>query len=309
MQLNEEQWAHLVSAHGGHKRVPGSDEIVYVLLLEGNKPNPNWTWYETALDAAVQTFQPPPAATHIELFMSANQRHQDVHFATYLGKQANWGSEFSDSADFYLDLDGNGSSWRAVPIMAHDAIHRLRTECDRHVGTPYGSAFRLFNYPFSVPPFRSLAWSLDDTPGADAHCAALTMRCLRRAFPELDIPQPSAWYGPSTAFLQLAQHARMVSYAKRLDEMATVKSTPEQEEAVQAAETLLRGSDDAVKVLSDSEAKAGTSLLTDRVIRAEVAKDATAARNAQLNLARALLRDAHVRRDGPVSEGAVPIDK
>jgi hypothetical protein len=309
MQFNEEQWAHLVSAHGNPERVPGSDEIVYVLVLEGNKPNPNWTWYETALDVAVQIFQPPPAATHIEFFIPAVQRHDDVHFATYLGKQANWGSEFSDSAEFYLDPNGNGSSWRAVPIMAHDAIHRLRNECDRHVGTPYGSAFRLFNYPFSVPPFRSLAWSLDDTPGADAHCAALTMRCLRRAFPELDIPQSSAWYGPSTAFLQLAQHARMVSYGKRLDEMATVKATPEQEEAVQAAETLLRSSDDAIKVLSDTEAKAGIALLTERVIRAGVAQDATAARNAQLNLARALLRDAHIRKESASTEGGVSIEK
>lgn len=309
MQFDEQQWAHLVAAHGKPVRIPGSEEIVYVLVLEGNKPNPNWTWYETALDSVVQTFQPAPAATHIEIFLPAVQRHDDVHFATYLGKQANWGSEFSDSTDFYLDPNGNGPYWRAVPIMAHDAIHRLRNECDRHVGTPYGSAYRLFNYPFSVPPFRNLAWSLDDTPGADAHCAALTMRCLRRALPELNIPHPSAWYGPSTAFLQLAQHARMVSYAKRLDEMATVKSTPEQEEAVQAAETLLRASDDAVKLLSDTEAKAGIALLTDRVIRAEVANDATAARNAQLNLARGLLRETHIRRESAASEGGVSIDK
>jgi uncharacterized small protein (DUF1192 family) len=101
----------------------------------------------------------------------------------------------------------------------------------------------------------------------------------------------------------------MVSYAKRLDEMATVKSTPEQEEAVQAAETLLRASDDAVKLLSDTEAKAGIALLTDRVIRAEVANDATAARNAQLNLARGLLRETHIRRESAASEGGVSIDK
>lgn len=297
MSLDEEQWAHVLAAHGQQKRVSGSDEIVFVLVLEGNKPNPNWSWYEKALDAVVQIFQPPPAATHIELFLPAVQRDDDVHFATYLGKQANWGSGFSDSAEFYLDPNANGPSWRAVPIMAHNAIRRLRSECERHVGTPYGSAFRLFNYPFSVPPFRSLAWSLDDVAGADAHCAVLTMRCLRRAFPELDIPHPSAWYGPSTAFLQLAQHARMVSYAKRLDAIATIKATPEDEEADEAVNTLLLKSDDDVKLLSSAKARAGIDLLIATVVKAGEAQDATASRNSQMKLARALLRDAHIRSE------------
>ena len=287
MALNEEQWEALLP------------DIVYVLALEAKRPDPSWKWYEKVLDYLVQTFQPQPKLTHIELFIPGQD---DVHFATYLGKLANWGSEFSEGADFYTDPAGNGPYWRAVPIMAPDAVGLLRKECNRHVGTPYGSVFRLFNYPFSVPPLRSLAWSLDDKCSADAHCAVLTMRCLRHALSNLDIPESSAWYGPSTAFLQMSQQSRMASYARRLDDMAMGKSTHQNEEATRAAETLLQDSDDNVKKLSEEQSRAGIFILTDKVIRTGVAMDMTAERNAQLNLARALLRDVHIRRsDEPVA--------
>jgi len=303
VRLAEEQWARVYAMSGRHQTpamkeemLPKSNEVVYALALEGDAPDPNWRWWERWLDAIVQTVQPAPALTHIELVIPPRNDTDEVHFATYLGKSANWGSGFGDSANFYLNPDGNGGSWRAVPVVAHGALSRLREECANHVGTPYGSARWLFNYPFSVPPLRSLAWTLDDKPKANAHCATLTARCLKRAFPELYIPEASAWYGPSTLFLELARRARMLSYRDRMAEMATVKSLAETEEAANAAGVLLRGSDDDVRALSATECQAGVDLLCLKSVNAAANSDVTVERLSQKQLAIALLRSSLVAR-------------
>ena len=143
-------------------------------------------------------FQPSPVLTHVELLIPPDEdpnpmssAEQYTHFATYLGKQSGWGSSFAKSKQFYT-RGRDAESWRALPIVATDATKRLRSECEAHVGTPYGKLFqwrivpRLFDYPFSVPPLRSLAWTLSDEPLADAHCATLTAppaRCVAAAGP------------------------------------------------------------------------------------------------------------------------------
>ena len=316
VRLDKKQWARILAMSGdgdGHAAgtanavapglsaaaaslslapPPRSNEVVYALALEGDKPGADWSWWEYALDTVVQTVQPAPAMTHIELIIPAQTATDDVHFGTYLGKRANWGSGFGDSLSYYLDPKGNGPSWRATPIMAHGAVSRMRKECDQHVDTPYGDTHRLFNYPFSVPPFRSLAWTLDDAPKANAHCATLAARCLKRALPELNLEQASAWYGPSTLFLELSRKARMTSYRKRMLEMATVKALPETEEAIRASEVLVRGSDDEVRALDDVECRAGIDLLCLKSVTATVDDDVTAERLAQQRLARALLRES-----------------
>ena len=301
VRLDEQQWAKIYALSGREAEAskrppPKSNEMVFLMALEGDAPDPNWKWWERLLDTVVQTVQPAPALTHIELVIPATCDADDEHFATYLGKSANWGSGFGDSINFYLNPNGNGRSWRAVPIVGHGAISRLREECAAHVDTPYGSAKRLFNYPFSVPPLRSLAWALTDEPKADAHCATLTARCLKRALPELYIPEASAWYGPSTLFLELSRRSRMISYRDRMAEMATVQSLAETEEASRAAEVLLRGSDDAVRALCDAECTAGVDMLALKSVRAAAAGDATIERLTQKQLARALLRASLVSR-------------
>lgn len=313
VRFDEAQWARIYALSGQAKTAAQtnpefekSNEIVYVLALEGDSPDPNWKWWERWLDTIVQTMQPAPALTHIELIIPPTNDSDEVHFATYLGKSANWGSGFGDSLNFYLNPSGNGRSWRAIPVMAHGATSRLRKECAEHVGTPYGNARRLFNYPFSVPPLRSLAWALADEPRADAHCATLTARCLKRALPELYIPEASAWYGPSTLFLELARKARMVSYRERVNEMATVKSLPETEEASRVAETLLRGSDDNVRALSAAECQAGIDMLCSKSLNASVASDVTVERLAQKQLAVALLRSSLIARNHRVKAESAP---
>lgn len=319
MQLNEAQWARVLSeTHelvtvrsdvGLHHR-RGTEtslkveqqgpvqQVAYLLLLEGDEPNEKWKWWETALDAAVQSAQPAPAMTHTEILLPPENATDEMHFALYLGKQAHFGSTFGGGLKFYLDPQGNAKSWRAVPIVGQDAVRRLRAECAKHVGTSYGSVYRLFNYPFSVPPGRSMAWMLDDTVGSPAHCASLTARCLRRALPELGIPKPSAWYGPSTLYLELTRSSRMVSYKQYLADAKTVQATVETERASTSAEMLLRGSDDSVMKLSQEDCQSGIDLLTVKVVEAAVDGDATIERVQQKNLARAMLRWSQVNRGG-----------
>lgn len=309
VRLDEMQWAKIYSMSGRERNEsprppPKSNEMVFLMALEGDAPDPTWKWWERLLDTVVQTVQPAPALTHVELVIPAASDADDEHFATYLGKSANWGRGFGDSIDFYLNPTGNGRSWRAVPIVGHGAISRLREECEAHVDTPYGSAKRLFNYPFAIPPLRSLAWTLTDEPKADAHCATLTARCLKRALPELFIPEASAWYGPSTLFLEMSRRSRMVSYRDRLAEMATVKALAETEEASRAAEILLRGSDDAVRALGDAECTAGVDMLALKSVGASAEGDATIERLTQKQLARALLRASLVGRKHRLGGGA-----
>ena len=311
LQLNEAQWARIlaennamstirapfVSGDRGASSAP-TQQVAYLLSLEGDAPSSKWTWYETALDAVVQSAQPAPAMTHTELLLPPENDTDEMHFALYLGKQAHWGSTFGGGKKFYLDPQGNAKSWRAVPIVGQDAVRRLRAECEHHTGTPYGPYHRLFNYPFSVPPGRSLAWLLDDKAGSPAHCASLTARCLRRALPELGLSRPSAWYGPSTLYLELARESRMDSYKQYLAESETVKATVEEETAVNSADTLLRGSDDSVVALSHEECQCGIDLLTNKTVDAAVDGDVTAERLSQKNLARALLRWSQINRGG-----------
>jgi len=327
LRLNEAQWARILAdndqmttvrtpyststglrAHdrsnsapfNAHSEEESVQQVAYLLSLEGDEPQLKWTWYEKVLDALVQSAQPAPAMTHTELVLPPESGDDDeMHFAIYLGKQAHWGSVFGGGKKFYLDPQGNAKSWRAVPIVGQDAVRRLRAECSKHSGTSYGPMHRLFNYPFSMPPGRSLAWLLDDTTGSPAHCASLTARCLRRALPELGLSRPSAWYGPSTLYLELARESRMRSYKQYLTEAATVKATVEVERAAKSADTLLRGSDDAVVALSHDECQCGVDLLTSKVVDASIDNDPTAERLMQKNLARALLRWSQINRGTP----------
>ena len=244
LRLDEAQWARILAQSGAPPpkapmpqdgKSAQQQQALYLLVLEGDAPDANWKWWESALDAVVQTMQPTPAMTHSELLIPPEHEADDMHFAVYLGKNANWGRAFAGGAKFYLDPNGNAKSWRAIPIMGQDAVERVRRECDKHRETPYGSAYRLFNYPFSVPPLRSFAWMLDDAPGAPAHCASLVARCLRRSMPELNLTNASAWYGPSTLFLELTRKARMASYSRILEEEETVQSIAETEDAARAA--------------------------------------------------------------------------
>ena len=85
----------------------------------------------------------------------------------------------------------------------------MRAECNLHCGTPYPPAAMLWQYPMSIWPLRAFSGFLDDRINAPAHCAALSARILRSALPEVSLPQPSHWYGPSSLYLELSTPERM----------------------------------------------------------------------------------------------------
>lgn len=312
VHFDREQWKRIfaLSGDGDLTREPRelkTNEVVYLLALEGNAPDKKWSFWEKALDTLVQVAQPAPAITHVELMLPDMSEYYNLalewNFATYMYRSAGYASRFGDGVDFYLNPKGNGCSWRALPVIASDAVKRLRNECTREAGTdnedgaPYPSVKTLFNYPLAVYPLRGLAFMVDDRPKAPAHCASLAARCLGRAFPELRLPHVSAWYGPSTLFLELSRTERMALYQRKLDEMATLQSVVEVEEASASAQTLLCGSDDEVRAMGASASKAGIDLLCKRCVAASAAYgDAFAERKQQMQLARALLRAALIGR-------------
>ena len=62
LQLNEAQWARILAENNSmptmHHHAPSASgnasphqQVAYLLSLEGDEPNPKWTWWETTLDA------------------------------------------------------------------------------------------------------------------------------------------------------------------------------------------------------------------------------------------------------------------
>ena len=270
---------------------------VYLLFLEGADAEPGMSWGAWTLDALVQACQPEPSMTHAELFVPPEDAEQDVHFSTYLGKHANWGSAFGAGHSFYLGT--NKDLWVAVPVMCMDAAPRLRREVEAHVGTDYGTCRRfLYNYAFAVPPLRSVSgWVDDRTKEAPAHCALLTARCLRTGLAEAAPPNPSAWYGPSSLYLEMTAKERFERYAAQRSELQHTRSLPEEEAVVDAANVLVWGADTAVAELDDDTCAEAIEHLCDRAVEAGCYGDVRKQRETQRHLALGLVRWSQLKRE------------
>ena len=297
MKLSADQWKAAFAARQTEEGSTGSlpelgnelRSIAYVLALEGaSTPDPKWGFLERTLDGVVQTMQPAPSMTHIELCMAPNTRRDDMHFATYLGASAGWGASFGGQRAFYLGH--NASSWRAVPIVCRDASARLRTECAKHVGTPYS----IGKYICALPPIRALAGLLSDVPQTPAHCAILTARCLKAALSEIGIQHASSWFGPSTLFLELdSEPKRMAFHEQLLRSDPTVRAISEDESETRAMHQLLNGSDEDIRALDEEACALALHRITVRSL--EPGLDDVARRIVQKQLATALLRYSIVR--------------
>ena len=269
------------------------NDIVFVLALDTDPDlrGRGWT-VETIIDRIVKFAQPSPAVAHVELMfppiMQDDNVHMhrnnntEMHFATYFGARAGFGSAFNNQRDFYLGK--NAARWRAVPISLRDASSRLRSECNAHVNTEY----TLLRYICSVPPLRSLTTLLSAKPGDLAHCATLTTRCLRRAFPEMKIKHPSAWYGPATLMLELECEVNCARTRKRFEDSDHYKSVGEDEELSNSMAVLLHGSDDDIHKLSNDNVCNAIFALSYRAVQTGL--DIVARRIVQKQLATALLR-------------------
>lgn len=297
MHLSSDQWKAVFAARETEEGSTGRlselgnelRSVAYVLALEGaSTPDPKWGFLERALDGVVQTMQPAPSMTHIELCMSPNTRRDDMHFATYLGAKAGWGASFGGQREFYLGH--NASSWRAVPVVCRDASARLRTECSKHVGTPYSIA----KYIFALPPVRALAGLLSDVPQTPAHCAILAARCLKTSLSEIGLNHASSWFGPSTLFLELDSETKRAAFHEQLLRSdPTVRAISEDEGETRAMHQLLNGSDDDIRALAEEACVLALHRITVRSL--EPGLDEVARRIVQKQLATALLRYSIVR--------------
>jgi hypothetical protein len=269
--------------------VSDSTDTVFLLALEGSDtPDPRWGFWERTIDLLVQTFQPSPVLTHVELFLPTTRKGGEVHFSTYYGRHAAWGSEFGDGKPFYFGY--NETKWRAIPIMGHKALQGLQGECaaEAEAETPYS----LRGYVFSVPPLRALAGTRYNGVGDPAHCAALSARVLTRALPTLNLPYSDAWYGPSTLFIELSKKVRMNAYNEHVTETTPATlSISEQEELSNARETLLSGSNESVRKLTTTACNMAVAHQSHLVIKERATtSDAARMRVLEKGLARMLLR-------------------
>ncbi len=240
-------------------------DCVALMVMKADATSKDATWGETLVDTTVQFGQPYPAVTHVELWIGDRpaESGEDNHFSTYLGakKGALWTSGLTDSKKFY-----SSAAWSAIPIFAADAERRTRSECNLHCGTPYPPAAMLWQYPMSIWPLRGFSGFMDDRINAPAHCAALSARILRSALPEIALPQPSHWYGPSSLYLELSMPERMERALAA--QRPVVRSQAEEEEDDLLADILTLHSDDEVIEMRASDARQALHALSIKVLDA-----------------------------------------
>jgi hypothetical protein len=137
---------------------------------------------------------------------------------------------------------------------------------------------------------------LPDGVGAAAHCATLSARILKRALPEVSPGHSSAWYGPSTLFLDLSQGDAQANSTRFLLETESMESVVEEETTIRALHVLLNENDDAVAALTTDACERAIRALTLRSV--EFGLDEVGRRLVQKQLATALLRFSVVNRSG-----------
>lgn len=260
-------------------------DVVYALFLEPSvTADPNISWGEYAIDKAIRWGQTTPTLIHCELLIPPIPKEEGdrTQLATYYGRKSGWQSDHVDGFGYYLVEHAH--QWRALPIFAHDAANRARAEANKELGVSYS----LSRYITSVQPLRYVAkYFVPNGRRKPAHCATLLARVLRNAFPEGDLDEVSAYYGPTSL------HAAVQKQA-----MCVVGTTAEQ-----AAQPLSYYTEDAIQgllrrpmchqnvaELGDDNCMDAVRALTVRVSDAIASGDADAQRLTQRELATALLR-------------------
>ena len=261
----------------------GLADVVFLLLLDGkSEPNPNWTFAEKVLDGLVQFAQPSPAVTHVELLFPPSSKDKEMHFASYIGAKAGFGSSFHNQRSFYLGE--NSGQWRAVPITAKKAALRLRTECEKHKDTQYS----MLRYVFAVPPLRAIASLLPESVGSPGHCANISAKCLKNALPELGIEHSSNWYAPTTLSLELSSDRHTSRTREALEAITHVRSIGEDENIARAVSMLMHNTDEELKALEPHLVRDAIAALSLRAVGGGL--DDVGRRICQRQLATALLR-------------------
>jgi len=219
-----------------------TDVALWVMLADAT--NANAGFMGTCVDVGVQSIgQPNPAITHCELWMADKKQGDVNHFSTYLGAKddngklcgAQWTDSMATSEGFYRK-----KAW---------------------------TAWTLYDYPWSIWPFRTMAGLVkSDGTHSPAHCAALSARALRNAFPEVVLRHDSHWYGPSSLYLELSTPHQMERSLQL--QRQTVRSQVEQEEEDELLDRLLTSSNDDLAEMDLDEARVAVSTAAVKVLEA-----------------------------------------
>lgn len=283
-------------AAGGACGVRSSCDVAFALFLEPrDDADAQMSTVEWITDQAIKRFSPSPVLAHCELVLppipdSAGGR---THFATYLGKHADWQNmmEKDDGVAFYL-ID-NGSRWRAVPVFGPNAVERARDACNANVDAPYALA----QYPTSSWVGRRFAWLWSDRPRHMGHCATITARVLKGAGLGTSIEHPSAWYNPSSLYNTLLGTLGTQLEVGERDGLASV----DPDACKQTTDALLLQplSYQTVRDLGDAACIDAVRALTLRVCATIDSGTERESREAQKELANVLLRWVLLRKDEP----------
>ena len=150
-------------------------------------------------------------------------------------------------------------------------------------------------YVTSARGMRNFARFIGDKPKHKGHCATITARVLKQAGIGVDLEHHSAWYCPSSLYIELSKTmGSPLSEAERAS-MNTVMP----EACERTIDTLLRApmSYATVRELGDSACIDAVRALTKRVYAPSDINDHTASRIAQKQLASVLLRWVLLRED------------
>ena len=289
-----------VSAESGEtEEGDAAQDLVWALFLEMAPPGANSCFVQRVLDWCIRRFQPHPCMAHVELCISSESGDAPSgNFGIYIGEKAGWCETEYFYRSYYLLPE---KTWRAVPIANPGAARRVQEEIDRHHSS---TSYSVASYLLSVPPLRSLAFLRNDSPGTSAHCATLVARVLRGALSASGfvLPNPSAWYGPSTLYLELSRRERMESMRESMrremdDERAgmSADATSARQREEECADALPSASDAAIRSSDWKMRQRCKVRYSRRVVDACLAGDPTKLRHAEITLARVLLRDAASR--------------
>lgn len=283
-------------ATSGASGVRSSCDVAFALFLEPrDEPSANAGMLERLTDAAIKHFSPSPVLAHCELVLPPipDSDSGRTHFATYVGHTAGWqnrqAEQKEDGISFYLIE--NGSRWRALPVFGTNAVAAVREAAEANVDAPYS----LGMYPTSAWGLRRLAWLWGDKPKHMGHCATLTSRVLKAAGLGAALEHSSAWYSPGTLYSALLGAVGAPLEASERHGLTSVNAT----ECKQTIDTLLLQplSYSTVRTLGDSACIDAVRALTLRVCATAESGSDTEMREAQKELANAVLRWALLRED------------
>ena len=267
------------------------DDLVILMFLEPDEKPPTGL-FSKLIHYAVLYAQPHPAMAHVELYVPSEVvglgGYRPPHFATYNseGEVAGW----RNAGDgYYRD---NIGKFRAVPFVSTGIGRACLRACNSCCGAPYS----LSRYLTTVPIFRAFARLFGESPKSPAHCAVLTTRVIKMAAPSdanSIFPGRPSTYGPSRTYLAAQDFVqrRGVCVGNSFDNHVAL---------------------DAIKILgggTDAEVLRLDTASVDMAIRGMAAAVYTAphtnTRQAQSDLAAALIRLSYTRHDAAVSSDVV----